>query len=219
MFRRMARADFNAPCKTVNDNFIILFDALIGLRQRVNMLAEPAKSRAITLQSVLVKTGSAIKANALIGHVFAGIGGHSTAHQIIGTRHMEIGIKAFDQPTGQPDMVGMHMGDNHLMDRLAAHKAVKQLFPMGARAVHINTCIDNHPAIAIAQQPDIDVVQRIGQIHTRPKNAISHLNRRTDFRLFVKWIAQAVRLRARFCLFCHNILNAFTRLGMNPITC
>ena len=131
---------------------------------------------------------------------------------------MKIGIKAFDQPTGQPDMVGMHMGDNHLIDRLAAHKAVKQVLPMAARAVHIDTCIDNHPAIAIAQQPNINMIQRIGQVHARPKHPVSHLNRRTDLRLVVKRIAQAVRLRARFCLFCHNILNAFTRLGMNPIT-
>ena len=211
----MAGADFNAPFIAVNLNLIVLLYPLIGLRQRMNMLAETTKTRAIALQRFLTKTGGAVETKPFFGNRFTGITGHGAAHQIIGARHMKISVEMIDQPTGKPDMVGVHMGDDDFMNRPAAHKTGKQIFPMRARTFHIDACINNHPAIAVAQQPDIDMVERIGQIHTHPKNPIGDLNWFAQLRFFIKRIAQAMRLRRRFYVFGHYILNACKGLAQN----
>ncbi|MNV73512.1 hypothetical protein D3C71_1666700 [compost metagenome] len=76
----------------------------------------------------------------------------------------------------------MHVGDDHAHDGQALELLGEDLFPLGAAAVAGHTAVDHGPAVAsagavieaVAQQPEVDVVQRKGQAHAYPFDAWRH---------------------------------------------
>lgn len=78
-------------------------------------------------------------------------------------------------------MVGMTMGGNDAGDRFAVQASGKNLFPTRAGFIIGNAAVDDGPARAIFQQPQIDMIERKGQLHAQPKHARGDLLDRAGF--------------------------------------
>ena len=68
-------------------------------------------------------------------------------------------------------MVRVAVRDDHALDRPPLKLLRKHLLPCGACCVIGNAAIDDGPAIAIGQQPQVDMVQRKWQTHAQPAHA------------------------------------------------
>ena len=79
----------------------------------------------------------------------------------------------------------MHVGDDDAQDRHALQLRLEYLLPLRPRLVPGDTAIDHRPALdpvdAIAQQPEIDMVERKGQRHANPSHAGRHFERLANF--------------------------------------
>jgi len=75
----------------------------------------------------------------------------------------------------KPDVVGVHMGDEDAQNRQAVEFLRENLLPQGFDLVARDAAIDHRPAVAaidmVAQQPQVDVVQRKRQRHAQPPHA------------------------------------------------
>ena len=74
----------------------------------------------------------------------------------------------------------MEMGDDQAVHR--SIKACQQLLPAGADAIVRKAGVDDHPAGAITQQPEIYVIQLKRQGHPQPENTGRDFNRFTGKR-------------------------------------
>jgi hypothetical protein len=83
----------------------------------------------------------------------------------------------------QADVIGVHVGDHHPQHGQALQMLVEDLLPSAARGVVGDATVHDGPAFAqpsltivesIAQQPQVDVVQREGQAHAHPLHAWGH---------------------------------------------
>jgi len=100
---------------------------------------------------------------------------------VIGHRHPQRHLPALAQPMRQPHVVGMHVGDDDAQNRQAVERLVKHLLPQRFDLIARHAAIDHRPAVAasdaVAQQPQVDVVQRKRQRHAQPPYAVGKLNR------------------------------------------
>ena len=82
---------------------------------------------------------------------------------------------ALAQPVRQPDVVGMHVGDQHAQHRQALQLLLEHLLPQRARFGPVDAAVHHGPAFAalkaVAQQPKVDVVERERQAHAQPFDA------------------------------------------------
>ncbi len=128
------------------------------------------------------------------GASLAGIGGEIAAHQIIGARHPQLAAETAHQPTGHADMIGMQMGDDHPLDGLARHGPGEELLPGLGRGLVAHAGIDHGPAVAILQQPQIDVVELERQAHAHPMHARRNLDGLAGFGPRLEGIVQILAL-------------------------
>ena len=82
---------------------------------------------------------------------------------------------AFAQPMREADVIGVHVGADHAQHRQALQFVGEDLIPMRARGRVGDAAVHDGPAggavLHIAQQPQVDVVQRKGQAHAQPSHA------------------------------------------------
>jgi hypothetical protein len=90
---------------------------------------------------------------------------------VFAQRHPKVGAPALAQPAGQANMVGMKMGRDHALDRLAAEPGSKDHLPQFARLRRVDAGVDDGPAVLFLDQPQIDVVELEGQRHPQPVDA------------------------------------------------
>jgi hypothetical protein len=88
------------------------------------------------------------------------------------------------QPVAQADVVGMKMGDDHALDRLADQLLCKDLLPAAARFIGGKTAIDDGPAVTVFQQPQVDVIEHKRQRHAQPPHAGRDVDNRAGRRRF-----------------------------------
>src|SRR5256885_1287917 len=81
------------------------------------------------------------------------------------------------QPAGQAHMVRVHVGDQHARQRAAVGGLGEQRAPGGHAFVCARAGIDDGPALAVIDGPEIDVIQRIRQGHAYPEHAGCDLQR------------------------------------------
>ncbi len=90
------------------------------------------------------------------------------------------------QPGGQAHVVRMEVRDDQAQHRQAAQVAGKDLLPVRLRRLVADAAVDDRPALAavdlIAQQPEVDVVEREGQAHADPEHARRELQHAGGFR-------------------------------------
>ena len=78
-------------------------------------------------------------------------------------------------------MVGVHVGDDHAQHRQAVELVGEHLLPRRHRRRVGDAAIDDRPALdavlPVAQQPQVDVVERERQQHAHPAHARRDLER------------------------------------------
>ena len=100
---------------------------------------------------------------------------------------------AFAQPVRQADVVRVHVRDDHAQHRQALQLVGKDVFPLCPGLVARDAAVHHRPAVAavdaVAQQPQVDVVQRERQCHADPLDPRRHRQRAAGLR---QGIAQGV---------------------------
>ena len=89
-------------------------------------------------------------------------------------------------------MIRMKMRDDDAPDRLAVEARRKNPVPQSARFVGSEAAINYGPAIAIVQQPEVDVLERERQGHAQPVDAGRDLSNRSGFGRLRKRINDAL---------------------------
>ena len=111
-------------------------------------------------------------------------------HQPAGARHGKAGALLYE-PRGQPDVIGVVMGDNDTAHGLACKRPCEQRFPDRPPAFGGKAGINHRPAVAIVQRIDIHVIQLHRQRQAHPKHAVSDRDRSTLCRWVGVWVANA----------------------------
>ena len=92
---------------------------------------------------------------------------------------------ALAQPVRQADVVRVHVRDQHAQDGQAFQRGGEHLLPLRLGFVPRDAAVDDGPALAavelVAQQPEVDVVQREGERHPDPAHAGRDLERGAGF--------------------------------------
>ena len=65
-------------------------------------------------------------------------------------------------------MVGMEMGHQYARESPTADDFGEDFLPMGARFVQADAAVHRGPPLCVAQQPEIDVIERERQRHAQP---------------------------------------------------
>ena len=122
-------------------------------------LAKPCESlRAdpVTAIVVVAERGPGVvpRARQLRGHVFR-------------LRAPEIDAPALGEPPSVPKMIGMEVRRDHADDQLVREDAL----PQRARVGQAEARVDDGKAIAVVEQPQVDVVQRERQRHAQPPDS------------------------------------------------
>jgi hypothetical protein len=126
--------------------------------------------------------GQAVRAEEARGMLAAGervaAAAEHARHVVVGGADPQRHVPALAQPVGQADVIGMHVGDDHAHDRQALQLGLEDLLPLGPRLVARDAAVDHGPAldaaVVVAQQPEVDVVERERQPHPDPAHAGRH---------------------------------------------
>ncbi len=81
------------------------------------------------------------------------------------------------EPAGQPDVVGVVVRHEEPGDGVAAEGAGAEGLDDGAGALRVETDVDHRPAGILAQEVDVDVIQRHRQRQPRPEDAMGNFDR------------------------------------------
>src|SRR5258706_5213956 len=108
---------------------------------------------------------------------------HRVRGEILRLRHPELGAGALGEPRRQTGMVGVMVGDYEAPDRTPRDACGEDTLPQRARDVVADAAVDEGPAFAVFEEPEIDVVERKGQRHAQPVRAGRDLQRVAGRRL------------------------------------
>ena len=76
---------------------------------------------------------------------------------------------AIEGEVGKPGVIGVKVGDDDPLDRPATEAIVDDPEPSLTRVIDCHAGVDQGPAVAIFQQPQIDVIEAERQRHAQPK--------------------------------------------------
>ena len=111
-------------------------------------------------------------------------------------------VPALAQPVRQADVVGVHVGDDHAQHRQAVELGARRSAPRrrasSSLAMQQSTMVQpSRPSMLVAQQPQVDVVQRERQRHAQPAHAGRDLERSRPARAARRPAGSRVRVRGR----------------------
>jgi hypothetical protein len=92
--------------------------------------------------------------------------------------------EALAQPAGEPDVVGVVVGDDQAREAAAGEGAGRERVPHRTGCVVADPGIENGPAIAVVDQIDVDVVEAERQGNARPQDARCDLDDGAGLRRF-----------------------------------
>ena len=176
---RVAVAGDAAPHLAANGDGLAIEQACVAGRHRGHQAAVVALAVADLLQIARIRHAVAVK---VVGQPLAAkavddLAGVARGH-VVGAAHPQRGGPLLAQPVRQAHVVGVHVGDQHAQDGQAVQLVGKHLRPGGARFGVVDAGVDHRPAVAavdaVAQQPEVDVIQRKGQHHAQPLDARRH---------------------------------------------
>ena len=101
------------------------------------------------------------------------------------------------QPVGQAEVVGVEVRDDDAFEW--SLQSGEDAAPDGAAFLIWKPCVDQGPAVAVAQQPEVDVVQLERQGQTEPENARANLKKLARGRGFAEWVMQGHEKTGRVC--------------------
>jgi hypothetical protein len=184
----MAVASDDAPDAAADFDLVAISHAPIRVRHFRDGFAEAAEAHFVTIERVFVPAGGAIETHALFRRFAACVGDEHAAGDVFKPAHPEGRVELAADPTGEPHVVGMHVRADHALDRLAVQSRIEDRAPIFARLFERDAGIDDGPAVAIGDQPQIDPLQRERQRHAYPEHARRNLARLARGR----WIAQRI---------------------------
>ena len=158
MLGRVTAALHKLPVAPADIQRLEVHQAAVALRERAHRFAKKAETLPVMLQLVFAIAGPAIKIQGRPRRRPPGVGDQGTAHEILRPRHPQIAAETLTQPAGESDVVRVHMGTDHPGERPPAQSAVKQRGPDFPGLGQGEASIDDGPARAILQQPQIDVI-------------------------------------------------------------
>ena len=79
-------------------------------------------------------------------------------------------------------MVRMKVGGQDPLDRSSRQKATQKILPDLLGRTVAQAGIDQRPAIAVVDHPQIDMVQGKRELQPQPEDVVHHLRRLADFR-------------------------------------
>ena len=97
--------------------------------------------------------------------------------EIFRGRHPEGRAGTLDEPGGAADVIGMVVRDDDVLHRLAGERAREMHLPQVPRRLHAEARVDERPAVAVLEKPQVDVVERERQRHAQPVHARGDLDR------------------------------------------
>src|SRR5712691_922439 len=115
---------------------------------------------------------------------------HRVRGEILRLRHPEFGAAALGQPRGETRMVRMMVRDDETPDRAPRDAFCEDALPQRARGVVADAAVDECPALAVFEQPEVDVVERKRQRHAQPVHAGRDLQGFAGRRRRGVWILQ-----------------------------
>ena len=123
--------------------------------------------------------------------------GPERSHHEIRHGHPQLGVPALAQPVRQADVVGMHVRDQHAQHRQAVQFLLEHPLPQRLDLVAGDAAVDDGPALAsvelVAQQPQVDMIQRERQRHADPLHAVGDRLGLAGFGLDIApWVLQLV---------------------------
>ncbi len=91
--------------------------------------------------------------------------------EILRGRHPERCAGAFDEPPCAADVIGVVVRDDDVLHGAPGHHAVEVLLPEIERRLDSEAGVHEREAIAVLEDPQVDVVEREGQRHADPTDA------------------------------------------------
>jgi hypothetical protein len=91
--------------------------------------------------------------------------------QVLAERHQQGRPGQFLQPGGETEVIGVEMGDDDARDAPATRRRRQprqDLLPAVLDRIQREAGVDDHPAVVVLEQPEVDVVEREGQRHPQP---------------------------------------------------
>ncbi|MCY1217580.1 hypothetical protein D9M72_294980 [compost metagenome] len=171
MLRRMALPRDDLPVVGADAKHRAILDAAVAARQARDHSARAAKAVAVAVEGRFVPTGAPAECKAFGRHFLAGFGNGGKAVQVLQARHPEVALEPLHQPAGHANVIGMLVRDDDARHRLAGQRPCQQRFPGIDALRRKHAGIDDRPAIAVLDGPDIDVRQHVGQGQPHPQYA------------------------------------------------
>ena len=161
MLGRMPTAGDDFPFLTAHFESIAVNKAAVGIRQRHDTFSKPAELFLVLVELGLVPAGTQIEVQASLWRTAPGVRYQHPARCIFQTSHPQLSAPFVTEPSSRSDMIGVHVGDDNPLERLLLTDPIsQQLSPDVTRLVIRNPGVNNSPAIAIVDQPDIDEFER-----------------------------------------------------------
>ena len=121
--------------------------------------------------------------------------------QIFHLRHVERTVEALDDPSRQPDVIGMRMGHDQPGDLDIGERALEQRGPGRNRFLVAESGIDHRPAVAVGEQIDVHMVEAERQLQPHPQHPRHHFDHLFGAGMFFPGVAQRLdRGLNRVCL-------------------
>ena len=165
MLGRVAAADDDFPLVISDGSFLTVTKSTIRFRQLCYVLAEKSENPAIIVERLGRISRRRVETEAGIGSRPAGVGDQHPTHRVFLKGHPEIDVKTPGEPAGTANVVRMHVRDNDMFDWRIAHDTGKRSFPDRLALVVAKASVDYRPAVAVGEQPKIDVLERKQQWH------------------------------------------------------
>ena len=169
VLRRMAVAADAGPRAPAYGQDVTIHHAPVGARHRGYQGREVAAAALDLFNGVrIIQAVLRKERRRRVAAKTGGTLGADTRHRVVGGADPQPHIPALAKPVRQPDVVRVHVGHDHAQDRQAFELIGKNVFPLRLGRVNADAAIHHAPALHlavgavyfIAQQPQVDVVQR-----------------------------------------------------------
>ena len=173
MLRRVAVADDHLPAPAADLDPLAVDDAPVRPRDLPHRLPVVIVApRPQLLDGVRLEAQPAEMVEIELRRHVGGVEIEHAAEQPFAPGRPQRRLPAFAQPTGEAHMVGVKMRADHAGHRPAGQITIQHLVPQLADLVCVHAGIDDGPAVAVVQQPEIDVTEP-GQLqrHAQPEHA------------------------------------------------
>ena len=167
----MAFADNDAPFAPADHDRHAVTEPMIGRRHRRDAAAIARMAPGEKIAVGLVEPRPPREAACRRGIIRRPLAGHHAGVQPLLLGDPQGRVPALGEPAGEPDMVRMIMCDDDPADWAAGEALGEDPLPRFLGFRQGEAAIDDRPARPVVEQPQIDVVEREGQLHAQPQHA------------------------------------------------